>query len=126
MMCGFGKCQGGGRRSAARTIALLSVVVTTLARSQTAVLVDVSSTGARLRGPDLPEPGDDLFIKVERTEKFATVAWSREDECGIEFDGPITDLEVEELRRTAAAASLMRLTPEERLAMEDWVLGPAR
>ena len=68
----FGKQGGGGRRGAPREAAPLLAVYTTVTKSHEVVLVDVSSTGARLRGPNLPEAGDELFVSVEsRFEKRA-------------------------------------------------------
>ena len=123
-MNAFGKRNGGGRRSAARTVAPLVALVTTVARSHSAVLVDLSRTGARIRGDDLPATGEDLMFVVEKVRAFAKVAWSREGECGIEFDGPLPPGDVQALRQAAARSAGIR--PEVKAAMEDWMLGMAR
>src|SRR6187455_99574 len=85
----FGKRKGGGRRSAARTSLPLIAVITTLRDSRSAVLADVSETGARLRGRDLPPEHEDLFIAVEGLSVFGTVAWADGDERGVSFDAPL-------------------------------------
>ena len=120
----FGKCKGGGRRSATRTAAPLIATVTTLARSQPAVLVDVSSTGARLRGTDLPETGEELFLNVEGVIAFGTVAWMEDAERGVAFESDLAAFDETKLRQAVALAR--GLPPEIRAALDDWTLGVAR
>ena len=61
----------------------------TLDRSRSVVVEDLSPTGARLRGKDLPQDGDELLIKVGLLTVLASVAWSSRDECGITFEHPL-------------------------------------
>lgn len=122
----FGKCAGGGRRSAGRTAIPLAAILTTLRRSWCAALVDLSCTGARLRGAGLPPNGEVLEIKIESVRTFGTVIWSKGDQCGLRFDEPLMPSEVERLRREGTAENLRRLSVDERLALEDWLFGAAR
>lgn len=121
-MVTFGKCNGGGRRSSAREAVPLVAVFTTVTRSHRAVLVDISRTGARLSGDDLPELHEDLLLSVDRLRAFGTVAWSEGREFGIVFTEPLEDHDVQSLRRKAAIG----LTPELKAALDDWTLGLAR
>ena len=111
----------GGRRSAHREPVLLRASVFTLERSWCATVVDVSTTGARLRGCPQLERGEDLWIKVGVVDSLATVAWFEDDLCGINFDGPLSDEDVRHLRAEARNTLIMRLTPEERLAAQEWM-----
>lgn len=122
----FGKCQGGGRRVAARAEAALPAMVTTVGDTHAVALVDISCTGAQLRGADLPEKGHELVIKVGTLQVFATVVWTRSDQCGVTFESPVANWQVEHLRREAGSARLMRLSPEQKLALDDWTIGLAR
>jgi hypothetical protein len=123
----FGKRRGGGRRANPRASTPLPAMVTTLRDSQCATLVNASCTGARLRGSDMPAPGEELLIKVGSSQLFATVVWSNADQCGVLFEREIPSGQVELLRREAASsASLTRLSPEEKLALDDWTIGLAR
>lgn len=126
LMTTFGKCGGGGRRRSQRSPADLPALVTTVARSQPVVLMNVSATGARLRGTDLPDEGGDLMLTIDSTKTFATVQWRRGDLCGVAFEQPLGELQVHRLRAEASRAQLTRLTPEQRLAMQDWTVGLAR
>lgn len=99
-------------------------VLTTLVESRSAILADVSSTGARFRGTDLPPMGEDLVVNIDRVEAFGTVAWSDSGECGIVFDPPLDRESEEYLRRLAAAAR--GLPPDIRAAFENWVVGSGR
>jgi hypothetical protein len=120
----FGKCKGGGRRSAPRATAPLIALVTTLKGSHSAILVDVSSTGARLRGTDLPHEGEEMFMTVEKVIAFGTVVWARDGELGLAFDRPLLPAEQQSLRRNVALTA--GLPPDIRAALDDWMLGVAR
>ena len=122
----FGKRGGGGRRSAARANTPLTASVITVGDTHRTALVDISATGARLRGSNLPKKGSELFIKVGSIEPFAKVVWSKRSECGVEFGTPISERELERVRREAKLASSVGLTPEQRQAQDDWMLGLAR
>jgi hypothetical protein len=120
----FGKRIGGGRRKARRESAPTVAVFTTVTQSHGAVLVDLSSTGARLRSAELPEAGEELMLSVESIRAFGSVAWVRDNQFGVSFDAPITLGEVQQLRgRLIRSAGL---APETSAAMDDWNTGMAR
>jgi hypothetical protein len=120
----FGKKQGGGRRCAAREEAPLTAVFTTITYSHSALLVDVSCTGARLRGDYLPSKGEEIMLSVENLRAFGIVVWSRRGECGVRFELPLEPLDIHDLRqKVRERAGLPR---ELRDALEDWSAGLAR
>jgi len=119
----FGKCGGGGRRSASRSTAPLIAIFTTLTGSQSALVVDVSSTGVRLRTPNLPKMGEDLLVAIEDVRAFGTVAWSEHGECGIAFDPALPFEDEQQLQSRASAA---RGLPEVKAAFDSWVVGCGR
>lgn len=123
-MGSFGKCNGGGRRSAPRRPAPLLAMLTTLTGSHEAHLIDISQTGARLSGNDLPNENDELVIALGPVRAFGCVAWKHDCECGIAFDGPVPAIDVERVRHKANTSA--GLTPDERAALEDWTVGLAR
>jgi hypothetical protein len=94
--------------------------------SVSADLMDVSSTGARLAGDNLPAPGEELFLKVERLDVFGTVAWSDGAHCGISFDEPLSDGEVCELAAEADRARKLGISPAEKLVFDYWISSPSR
>jgi hypothetical protein len=106
-----------------RKEASLLAVVRTRAASFSAELVDVSLTGAKLRGSSLPQVGEEFFATFEHVEVFAGVAWSEGNECGIAFDEPISGLQLKGLQIEAKLAKLMRLTPAEKEPLEEWRSG---
>jgi len=124
IMSAFGKCEGGGRRSASRTTAPLMALVTTLNESLSAIAVDVSATGARLRGGGLPKAGADCFINLDGVIAFGTVVRADGDERGVAFDPPLDKSDERRLRQMIARAA--GLPPEVRAAYDDWTLGIAR
>jgi hypothetical protein len=123
-MVAFGKSRGGGRRSSERAAAPLLAIITTLLRSHSAVVVNVSTSGARLSGSDLPAMGDGLVINIDGVQAFGTVVWSDQGEAGIEFD-PALSVDEEMLLQQQVA--LTRGLPlEMKTAFESWVIGCAR
>ena len=123
-MTAFGKCNGGGRRRAARAPLPLIAVFTTLSRSHEAVVVDLSSTGARLRSDDLPDSGEEVLLSIEQVRAFGTIAWSHDGECGVNFDPPLEARDLRLLRHRAG--DLRGLMPELQAALDDWTMGLAR
>lgn len=120
----FGKRSGGGRRRAPREALPLLATLTTVSRTYSGTLVNVSATGARLRGDNLPEADQDLVLSVEGVRNFGTVRWNRNGEVGLEFDPPIGAAEVMKLRREVSRGQ--GFSPEERAAYDEWKLGVAR
>lgn len=123
-MAKFGKCAGGGRRSAARKSAPLTIVYTTVTQSHSAILVDLSDTGVRIRGNELPGMGEEVLVSVEHIRAFGNVVWVRCGQCGIAFDMPLDKGDVEMVRRKVVQSS--GFTPEVKGALDDWTLGLAR
>ena len=125
-MRAFGKSNGGGRRGAARRLAPLPAVFMTIGRSAKAGVIDISCTGIRLRGRDLPPRGEEMELKVEEVRVFGIVAWVEDNECGVAFDAPLMPFEVDRLRRKAGVPRLAALSMEDRLALESWLVGASR
>ena len=120
----FGKRMGGGRRSAARREGPLIAVLTTLKGSHSAVLADISATGARLRATQLTDMGEVLTLRIDAVEAFGAVIWVEAGECGIAFDRPLAPDEEQLLRQKVAETH--GLPPDIKAAYDSWVLGCAR
>jgi hypothetical protein len=126
-MPSFGKAVGGGRRGASREPLPLAAVVSRVEPRQSAVLVDLSSSGARLRGPGLPPVGEAVSVNVEGMRALGIVAWAEDELCGVAFDAPLSRFEIDRLRRDATAASATATLGfggvEEKLSVDDWISG---
>lgn len=120
----FGKKNGGGRRLAARTCAPLIAVFTTTTRSHSAVLIDLSSTGARIGGEHLPEKGEELLLSVGKLRAFGTVKWVAGRECGVHLDAPLATEDIAEIQ--GQVARQRGLNPDLKQALDDWTMGFAR
>jgi hypothetical protein len=90
----FGKRGGGGRRKEPRLAANLPAMCMTVSQTSRAVLVDVSSWGARLRCSSPPRVGEELSVSFAQIRAFGTVAWVERSDFGVHFDAPLsaTDL----------------------------------
>jgi hypothetical protein len=97
----FGKAEGGGRRSAPRSSLPLTAFYSTISKSASAAVADISCTGVRLVGARLPSKGDLVEIAIDTIGAFGMVVWARNGACGIAFDTELARFDVENLRRRA-------------------------
>ena len=102
----FGRSIGGGRRHSPREALPIAATVSSLHETREASVVDLSATGARLRGVRLPDEGEPVSLWMETVRVFGAVAWVRGKECGVEFDPPLPGFEVERLKREVRRAAL--------------------
>ena len=107
-MRSFGTSQATGRRSVPRAETPLIAVLTTAEAHHSAELVDLSRTGARLKGLTFPEEGADLVFHAGKVRAAGEVIWINGNQCGVAFDTPIAGAEVNRIRVLANLAN----TPE--------------
>ena len=118
----FGKSQGGGRRKAPRSNAPLLVALSTVTQDFRAAIVNISQSGMRLSAPELPAEGEELMFRADRVQAFGKVIWKRGNECGLEFETPLSSAEADALRQAANLPSGIALSAEEKATLEDWQL----
>jgi hypothetical protein len=94
----FGTSQAMGRRSVPRTPAPVIAMLSTPAGDHRAAIIDISRTGARLRGEHLPAVGEPLNFRAEDVRAAGDVVWSEGSCCAVEFATPIAATEVNRLR----------------------------
>jgi hypothetical protein len=120
----FGKCGGGGRRSAAREAAPLIAVWTTVTETHSATLIDLSSSGARLHCGVVPRIDEELQVTIEGIRAFGRVMWCYKEQFGVAFDSPFDAADVELLRKRVASS--FGFTAEMKAALDEWTIGAAR
>jgi hypothetical protein len=116
----------GGRRRFAREELVLGAAVMSPTRAQTAALMDVSSIGAKLHLPSLPETGKDVLIRIGEFEAFGTVVWSERGVCGVHFDEPVSDEQVDVLKRERGITTLTHISADDELSAQEWANGLLR
>lgn len=79
-----------------------------------------------MSGDDLPNKGELLEIKLDRVGAFGVVVWSGRGQCGVVFEPPLREFDVEALRQRAGKASLSKMSPEDRQTLDEWLLGVSR
>jgi PilZ domain-containing protein len=115
-----------GRRGEPRAYILLPASIEALGGRNFVNLLDVSCTGARLEGADLPALGKDIILRCGAIDTLGTVVWHVGGRCGVQFDEPIGRRELVVLRDVAEAAERSGMTPDELQASADWSNGLAR
>jgi len=121
----FGKRVDGisGRRAAVRQTVSMPASMFSLEHSRVVIVEDISKTGAKLTGADLPKLGEDVWIKAGPVDAFGTVVWTEECVCGVTFEQPLSAVEDDFIRAEARMMSLTNLTAAERAALADWRSG---
>jgi hypothetical protein len=117
-MAGFGKRIGGGRRTSTRETLPLLASLKSVSRSYEAVLVDISPTGARLRGTRVPPVGEGVLLRVGPVEAMGTVRWFAGENFGLEFDSPLRSIDVSTVRNEVLKAR--GRTPEDVATQVYW------
>ena len=90
------------------------------------ILLDVSCTGARIEGRDLPDVGKDIVLRCASLDAFGVIAWASAERRGIHFEEPLSAWEVAALAAHSDAIQNSPMTPEEIRAAADWENGLAR
>ena len=124
-MAAFGKRLDGpgGRRRAMRAPILMSAALHTVGASRTVTIIDVSTTGARLRSALPLEAGQHVWLKIPSADVFARVQWTENDVYGVCFDKLLPVAEAASLQARGKVVIMPRLNLEEQLALEDWKAG---
>ena len=108
------------RRKSKRDPMGIQVSLHSITQSRVALLLDVSTTGARIRGNELPGVGKDVLLKIAGVELFGTFVRTEGRDSAMTFDRPIGHRELEKLRAVMAeqSAAPPQATIEERAAPE--------
>jgi hypothetical protein len=125
---GFGKRvdKPGGLRRALREQLTIRAAMMTMTDTLAVDLLDLSKCGAKLKGSNLPSPGQEVLVLLGRLEAFGSIVWRDEDQCGVHFDVALSDRALEIVESERGPACLLGLSAEEALAAGDWLNGLAR
>ena len=114
------------RRAAPRVRVALPAAADTVAGRKAVKLANLSRTGAMLEGPELPSVGHNVVLKSGNVDVFATVVWKMGERCGITFDRPVREEEVQRLRLAGEWSARTGVLPDVQQAAEDWSTGRRR
>jgi hypothetical protein len=96
----------GCRRAAEREGVTLAASALALGCSRSVIVSDLSPTGARFDGHDLPGTGEEVLMVAGAHEAFAKVVWRTDKKCGVHFDDTLADEELVRIKKDAAWASV--------------------
>ena len=116
----------GGSRRAIREDMMIPSLMMTMTDRVSVDLIDLSTSGAKLRGKELPAPGQEVILIIARLEAFAHVIWRDEDECGVHFDIALSDHALAIVESERGQSALLCKDSDARLAAGDWEFGLAR
>ena len=111
------------QRRSPRASVLLPASVVTMSAYQYFELIDLSATGAKLRGSDAPEIGKTALFRLEPFQALCRVVWVRDELCGIRFDELLPPRLLAHFRKMGNTTQVGMLTPEEQQTKEEWTEG---
>jgi len=114
--------QGEGfrnRRRAPRASILLPASVVTMSAYQYLEVVNISPTGAKLRGSPIPGIGKTAMFRLEGFQLLCKVVWTRDNLCGVRFEELIPPRVLAKLREAGNSAELGTVTPSEQQAADE-------
>ena len=77
----------GGRRRIRRKTVSIPGSASTMDESRCILIEDLSFTGARVRGRELPAKGSEILLRSGDRTILGRVAWERGDHRGLVFNG---------------------------------------
>lgn len=90
------------RPRAYRTSVSVEASVVTLNAYQYPELVDISLTGAKVRGDALPQPGATALLRASPLEVLCRVVWVKGDRCGLRFEEPVSKASLKQVQLNSA------------------------
>lgn len=90
------------------------------------ILIDLSTTGARLLAENLPKAGTEAVLRWDKYEAFGEIVWVEGVHCGVSFFDPIPEQDVLATRELNDAARLPQDRELLRQAARHWVEGTTR
>jgi PilZ domain len=110
------------QRVAQRASVLMPVSVVTMNAYQFPELLNISHTGAKLRGCSLPPKNTTGLLKIGMFQTLCRVVWVDAEQCGVRFDEPVPSKVLKQIQLEGAISGEM-LTQTEQRAKDEWVGG---
>jgi hypothetical protein len=85
---------------------VLPASVVTISAYQYFELIDLSATGAKLRGPTIPGLNKTALFRLNNIQVLCRVVWAGDEQCGIRFDEIIPAATLARLRCAGQAAQV--------------------
>jgi len=100
------------RRRSKRASVVLPASVVTMSAYQYLEVVDLSATGAKLRGPVIPTVSKPALFRLHDFEVLCKVVWASDEMCGVRFDEPLMPRVLDHFNAAGTTARVGTLTTE--------------
>ena len=116
----IGERAGGmlNRRRSRRAPVALPASVVTMSAYQYLEVIDLSATGAKLRGSVIPMVGKTALFRLDEFQVLCKVVWANDETCGVRFDEPISPAVLAHFSKAGSTPRLGTLTTDEQPAGE--------
>jgi hypothetical protein len=94
------------RRRAPRAAVSLEASVVTISDYQYYEIVDLSATGAKMRGPPPPPLGKTALFRLDRFQALCRTVWAEGELCGVRFDELVPPGTLAQLRDSGSRAQV--------------------
>ncbi len=86
-------------------------------------LVNISATGAKLRGTQMPEVGRTALFRLDPFQALCKVVWAGNGLCGVRFEEQLPPRLLAQFRKAGNTSQVGMLTPDEQQVKEEWTEG---
>jgi len=105
------------RRRAPRAAVSLEASVVTMSEYTYFELIDLSATGAKMRGPKPPTLGKTALFRLDKFQSLCRVAWIDGEYCGVRFDELIPPGVLAQFRDSGTTATVAILATDDMLGI---------
>ena len=105
------------RRRAPRAAVSLEASVVTMSEYQFFELVDLSATGAKMRGSTPPPVGKTALFRLDGFQTLCRLAWADGEYCGVRFDELIPPGVLARFRDAGSVATVGILAADDELGI---------
>ena len=102
------------RRRSKRASVVLPASLITMSAYQYLELIDLSATGAKLRGSMMAAVSMTALFRLDDFQVLCKVVWATDGVCGVRFDEPIPPRVLAHFNKTERTAEIEILTAPER------------
>lgn len=106
------------RRRAKRASVLLPASVVTMSAYRYLEVVNLSASGAKLRGSMAPAVAKTALFRLDQLQVLCKVVWATDELCGVQFEEPIPPRVLAHFNKAGSIARIGMLRPDEKQTEE--------
>jgi hypothetical protein len=121
-----GQGKSRGKRSQGRLEVRLQATLQTRSGTQSAILENISKSGAKLRATNPPAAGSDVILRWHEHEAFGSISWTSATHCGLRFPSILSPAQLQATLALDDIAHVPEELDDAAAAAKAWAEGSIR